>query len=392
MFNLVRKAFIKDYKNVNDKVVREKHGVVASIGGIIINLVLFAIKLVIGIIAMSRSIISDAFNNLTDLVSNVVSLIGFKITTKPADAKHPYGYERIEYVTGMIVSLIIVIVGVVLGYNSIMGLINKEATATFTLITFIILGVSIVGKVIQGLFYHAMGKAIGSVSLMANRQDSFNDAISTTVVLISALVMFFVPSLWWLDAATSLAVAMFILVSGVLHLRETTSPLLGNPPDNELVSKVLKTVKSYEGVLGIHDVVFHLYGETRVFATIHVEVDGVKPAMESHDMIDNIEEDVFKKHGVELTIHMDPIDIYSEDVKQLRIDIKKSLDAFNEGLSFHDLRVVKGPTHKALIFDIQVPMGKIVDKNKILKQIKKDLDADKNHYKFTVKIDSSYVH
>lgn len=392
MFNLVRKAFIKDYKNVNDKVVREKHGVVASIGGIIINLILFAIKLVIGIIAMSRSIISDAFNNLTDLVSNVVSLIGFKITTKPADAKHPYGYERIEYVTGMIVSLIIVIVGVVLGYNSIMGLINKEATATFTLITFIILGVSIVGKVIQGLFYHAMGKAIGSVSLMANRQDSFNDAISTTVVLISALVMFYVPSLWWLDAATSLAVAMFILVSGVLHLRETTSPLLGNPPDNELVSKVLRTVKSYEGVLGIHDVVFHLYGETRVFATIHVEVDGVKPAMESHDMIDNIEEDVFKKHGVELTIHMDPIDIYSEDVKQLRIDIKKSLDAFNEGFSFHDLRVVKGPTHKALIFDIQVPMGKIVDKNKILKQIKKDLDADKNHYKFTVKIDSSYVH
>lgn len=392
MFNLVRKAFIKDYKNVNDKVVREKHGVVASIGGIIINLVLFAIKLVIGIIAMSRSIISDAFNNLTDLVSNVVSLIGFKITTKPADAKHPYGYERIEYITGMIVSLIIVIVGAVLGYNSIMGLINKEATATFTLITFIILGVSIVGKVIQGLFYHAMGKAIGSVSLMANRQDSFNDAISTTVVLISALVMFYVPSLWWLDAATSLAVAMFILVSGVLHLRETTSPLLGNPPDKELVSKVLKTVRSYEGVLGIHDVVFHLYGETRVFATIHVEVDGVKPAMESHDMIDNIEEDVFKKHGVELTIHMDPIDIYSEDVKQLRIDIKKSLDAFNEGLSFHDLRVVKGPTHKALIFDIQVPMGKIVDKNKILKQIKKDLDADKNHYKFTVKIDSSYVH
>lgn len=392
MFKLVRKAFIKDYKNVNDKVVREKHGVVASIGGIIINLVLFAIKIVIGIIAMSRSIISDAFNNLTDLVSNVVSLIGFKITTKPADAKHPYGYERIEYVTGMIVSLIIVIVGVVLGYNSIMGLINKEATATFTLITFIILGVSIVGKVIQGFFYHAMGKAIGSVSLMANRQDSFNDAISTTVVLISALVMFYVPSLWWLDAATSLAVAMFILVSGVLHLRETTSPLLGNPPDKELVSKVLKTVKSYEGVLGIHDVVFHLYGETRVFATIHVEVDGVKPAMESHDMIDNIEEDVFKKHGVELTIHMDPIDIYSEDVKQLRIDIKKSLDAFNEGLSFHDLRVVKGPTHTVLIFDIQVPMGKIVDKNKILKQIKKDLDADKNHYKFTVKIDSSYVH
>ena len=212
------------------------------------------------------------------------------------------------------------------------------------------------------------------------------------MVLISALVMFFVPSLWWLDAATSLAVAMFILVSGVLHLRETTSPLLGNPPDKELVSKVLKTVKSYEGVLGIHDVVFHLYGETRVFATIHVEVDGVKPAMESHDMIDNIEEDVFKKHGVELTIHMDPIDIYSEDVKQLRIDIKKSLDAFNEDLSFHDLRVVKGPTHTALIFDIQVPMGKIVDKNKILKQIKKDLDADKNHYKFTVKIDSSYVH
>lgn len=392
MFNLVRKAFIKDYQNVNDKVVREKHGVLASIGGIIINLVLFVIKLLFGILSMSRSIISDAFNNLTDLVSNVVSLVGFKLTTKPADEKHPFGYERIEYITGMIVSLIIIAVAIILGYNSITALVNHDSNVKFTVISFVILGISIVGKIIQGLFYYAMGKAIDSVSLKANKQDSFNDAISTTVVLACALVVYYFPNLWWLDASASLFVSLFILISGIKLVRETTSPLIGSTPDIEYVKEILDTITSYDGVLGIHDAILHSYGKTRVFMTVHVEVDAYVNVMDSHELIDNIEESVSKKFGIELTIHMDPIDTKNKKLEKIKAQIKESLDALNQNLAFHDLRIVKGPNREVILFDISVPIGKKIDKDKTIKYLKKSLDVSKNNYKLVVKIDNSYVH
>ena len=392
MFNLIRKAFIKDYKHVNDKVVREKHGIVASLGGIIINVVLFIIKIIIGAITFSRSIISDAFNNLTDLVSNTVSLVGFKLTSKPADKKHPYGYERIEYITGLIVSLIIIALAFILGYNSIVALVTKDTKVKFTIIAFIILGISIVGKIIQGLFYYSMGKAIDSVSLKANMQDSFNDAISTTVVLISALVTYYFPNFWWLDAATSILVAIFILYSGIRLVRETTSPLIGATPDEDYINKILDTVRSFDGVLGIHDVIVHSYGKTKVFMTLHVEVDGYVDIMESHDLIDNIEAEVNKKYGVELTIHMDPLDVRSKKIQKLKVKIREALDELRLNISFYDLRLIEGPTHTTLIFDIAAPIGEKVDKNMIVKHLKKSMKALENNYKFIVKIDNTYIH
>ncbi|MCQ2078412.1 MAG: cation diffusion facilitator family transporter, partial [Bacteroidaceae bacterium] len=348
--------FIKDYQNVRDKKVREKHGLVASIGGVIVNIILFVVKFLIGVLVGSRAIISDAINNLTDLVSNIVSLFGFKIASRPADKKHPYGHERVEYITGMIVSFIIIAVAIVLGYTSIMALVSHDVNVTFTIASFIVLAVAIVGKILLGLFYNGMGKAIDSVSLKANMQDSINDAISTGAVLVSSLVIYFVPSLWWLDPAVSIAVAIFILYSGIKLVMETVSPLIGLTPDSDFVKEILKEVMSFKGVLGIHDLVVHSYGETKIFITLHVEVDAYVDVMESHDLIDNIESEIGKKFGVELTIHMDPVDTKNPEIVILKEEIAKALGKFNAGLTFHDLRIVKGVTHTNVLFDVVLPL------------------------------------
>lgn len=392
MIKFIRRIFIKDYTNVKDKTVREKHGLVASIGGIITNLILFGIKFLIGILAGSRAIISDAINNLTDLVSNVVSLFGFKIASKPADKDHPYGHERVEYVTGMIVSFIIIAVAIVLGYTSVMALINHEENLSFSVASFIVLGVAIVGKILLGLFYHGMGKAIDSVSLKANMQDSVNDAISTGAVLVSSIVIYFVPTLWWLDPAISIGVAVFILYSGIKLVRETVSPLIGLTPDSEFVQDIVHDVESFEGVLGIHDLVIHSYGQTKIFIILHVEVDAYKNVMESHDLIDNIELQIGEKYGVELTIHMDPVDTRSEEIVSLKETVSNAIAKYNERITFHDLRVVKGPTHTNVLFDIVFPIESKLNKEEILEDIKKSIkDLDKKYFT-VIKVDNNYIH
>ena len=392
MINFIRKIFIKDYENVKDKKVREKHGLVASIGGIIVNIILFGVKFLIGLLAGSRAIISDAINNLTDLVSNIVSLFGFKIASKPADKKHPYGHERVEYVTGMIVSFIIIAVAIVLGYTSIMALINHDVNVTFTIASFIVLGVAIVGKILLGLFYRGMGKAIDSVSLKANMQDSINDAISTGAVLVTAIIIYYFPDLWWLDPAISIAVALFILYSGIKLVMETTSPLIGLTPDSDFVKSILKDVKSYKGVLGIHDLVVHSYGETKIFITLHVEVDAYVDVMLSHDLIDNIESEVGSKYGIELTIHMDPIDTKNPELKVLKEIIAKTLGKFNKELTFHDLRMVKGPTHTNVLFDVVIPLGSNMNQDEVVEALKEAISKKDSKYKTVIKIDNSYIH
>lgn len=392
MINLIRKIFIKDYQNVRDKKVREKHGLVASIGGVIVNIILFVVKFLIGVLVGSRAIISDAINNLTDLVSNIVSLFGFKIASRPADKKHPYGHERVEYITGMIVSFIIIAVAIVLGYTSIVALVSHDVNVTFTIASFIVLAVAIVGKILLGLFYNGMGKAIDSVSLKANMQDSMNDAISTGAVLVSSLVIYFVPSLWWLDPAVSIAVAIFILYSGIKLVMETVSPLIGLTPDSDFVKEILKEVMSFEGVLGIHDLVVHSYGETKIFITLHVEVDAYVDVMESHDLIDNIESEIGKKFGVELTIHMDPVDTKNPEIVILKEEIAKALGKFNAGLTFHDLRIVKGVTHTNVLFDIVLPLECHLNQDEVVKEIKKTISNLDKKYKTVIKIDNAYIH
>lgn len=391
MVTFLRKLFIKNYQNVEDEKVREKHGVLASIIGIVFNTILFVIKLLIGIFTASMSIISDALNNMTDFGSSIVSLLGFKLAGKDADKEHPYGHQRIEYITGMITSFIIILVAGLLIYNSVLTLVNQDSSTSYSIRAFVILGISIVLKLILGFIYSGLGKAINSVALKANRQDSFNDAISTSIVLIASIIQYFFVDLWWLDSSISILVALFILYSGIKMVKETASPLIGEVPDFNLIQKIVKDIKSYDGVLDVHDVMFHSYGPTKTFMMCHVEVDGYKDMFKSHDLIDNIEKEISSKYKVLLTIHMDPVDTKSEEIPKLHEIIEKTLQNLDKNLSFHDLRVVSGPTHTNVIFDVAIPIGVKENKLTITKTLRAEIRKYDSKYNLVINFDDNYI-
>ena len=391
MVTFLRKLFIKNYQNVKDEKVREKHGVLASIIGIVFNTILFVIKLLIGIFTASMSIISDALNNMTDFGSSIVSLLGFKLAGKDADKEHPYGHQRIEYITGMITSFIIILVAGLLIYNSVLTLVNQDSSTSYSIRAFVILGISIVLKLILGFIYSGLGKAINSVALKANRQDSFNDAISTSIVLIASIIQYFFVDLWWLDSSISILVALFILYSGIKMVKETASPLIGEVPDFNLIQKIVKDIKSYDGVLDVHDVMFHSYGPTKTFMMCHVEVDGYKDMFKSHDLIDNIEKEISSKYKILLTIHMDPVDTKSEEIPKLYEIIKKTLQNLDKNLSFHDLRVVSGPTHTNVIFDVAIPIGVKENKLTITKTLRAEIKKYDSKYNLVINFDDNYI-
>ena len=391
MVKILRKIFIKNYEDVQNEKVREKHGVLASLVGIVFNTLLFLMKLIIGIFTSSMSIISDALNNMTDFGSSIVSLIGFKLAGKKADKEHPYGHERIEYITGMITSFIIIIVAALLIYNSITSLISGESGAKFSIWAFIILGVSIFLKLILAYIYRGLGKAINSVALQANKQDSLNDVISTSVVLIASLIQYFFPDLWYLDSSVSLLVALFILYSGLKMVKETASPLIGEIPNEELIHKIISDIKSYEGVLGVHDIMFHSYGPTKTFMTCHVEVDGYHDTFSSHDLIDNIEKEISNRYKILLTIHMDPVDTKNKEIPVLHDIIQKTLQNLNENLSFHDLRVVSGPTHTNVIFDVVVPNDYKESKLELTRALREAIRKENEKYIVVINFDENYI-
>ena len=391
MVTFLRKLFIKNYQNVEDEKVREKHGVLASIIGIVFNTILFVIKLLIGIFTASMSIISDALNNMTDFGSSIVSLLGFKLAGKDADKEHPYGHQRIEYITGMITSFIIILVAGLLIYNSVLTLVNQDSSTSYSIRAFVILGISIVLKLILGFIYSGLGKAINSVALKANRQDSFNDAISTSIVLIASIIQYFFVDLWWLDSSISILVALFILYSGIKMVKETASPLIGEVPDFNLIQKIVKDIKNYDGVLDVHDVMFHSYGPTKTFMMCHVEVDGYKDMFKSHDLIDNIEKEISSKYKILLTIHMDPVDTKSEEIPKLHEIIEKTLQNLDKNLSFHDLRVVSGPTHTNVIFDVAIPIGVKENKLTITKTLRAEIKKYDSKYNLVINFDDNYI-
>ena len=391
MVRFLRKIFIKNYENIQDEKIREKHGVLASLTGIVFNSILFLMKLIIGIFTSSMSIISDALNNMTDFGSSIVSLVGFKLAGKKADKEHPYGHERIEYITGMITSFIIILVAALLIYNSITSLISGESSAAFSIWAFVILGVSILLKLILSFIYKGLGKAINSVALIANKQDALNDAVSTSVVLIASIVQFFYPNLWFLDSSVSILVALFILYSGIKMVKETASPLIGEVPDESLIEKIIANIKEYKGVLGVHDVMFHSYGPTKTFMTCHVEVDGYEDTFTSHDLIDNIEKEISNKYKILLTIHMDPVDTRNEEIPVLAGIISKTLQNLNKNLSFHDLRVVSGPTHTNVIFDIVLPIDFKGTKIEITKTVREAIKNQNPKYNVVINFDENYI-
>lgn len=390
MINWLCKIFIKDYKNTNSKEVRNKYGNLASVVGIISNIILFSLKLFIGLLTGAIAIIADAINNLADMGSSVVTLIGFKLASKPADKEHPFGHERIEYITGLIVSIMIIMVGITLGKSSIDKIISPDPLDnSLVLITIITLTVAILIKLWQCIFNYKIGKKINSVALIATSQDSRNDCIATGGVLIGILLSNYVFH-FNLDGYIGVGVSVFILISGIKLIKETTDPLIGVAPDKDLVKTITDDILNYDGVYGIHDLVCHMYGQTKLFMTVHVEVDASTNILESHDLIDTIEKDMNSKYNLELTIHMDPIEMNNEELNIIHSILKKAIKDYDEKLSFHDLRMVKGYTHTNIIFDIVVPFESKINQTDCFNYLLKTAKEINPLYELVINFDVDY--
>lgn len=391
MINWMTKKFIKNYDKVNDPKVREKYGNFAGIIGIISNLVLVVIKILLGILSGAVSIIADAINNLSDMATSIITIIGFKISSKPADDEHPFGHERLEYIMGLIISFIILWIGVELGRTSIDKIINPNPLdKTFIFVTLIGLFVAILIKIWQGTVYRKIAIKIDSVALKASSQDSFNDVISTSAVLIGLILSHFVFH-FNLDGYLGVAVALFILYSGINLVKDTIDPLIGITPDKELIQKISNDILNYEGVLGIHDLLCHMYGKTRCFISLHVEVSSKEDIIKSHDLIDNIEKEIKEKYNVEITIHLDPIEIDNEELNIARKELDVIISSIDKRLKYHDLRMVKGYTHTNLIFDVVKPFSFPLSVTKLKELIISKVQELHSDYMCVIVVEDSYI-
>ena len=354
MTELLLKLFVKDYKNVKDQNVRKQYGVLGAVFGLITNFILFAAKLTIGILIANISIIADGLNNLSDFGNCFITIFGFKMSSKPADKDHPFGHQRMEYIISLIVSVIIISLGFNIGKDAVSSIIIPSEQMEQILIPAIILGLSIVIKVLQGVLYYSLGKRIDSIALKATGADSRNDVISTTGVLIGLFISFY-TGFTRIDGIIALVVAIFVVISGIKILIDTADILLGEKPSQEIIDEFVKTIKSHDCILGIHDIEMHCYGPNQIYASCHVEVDASKDVIITHDSIDNIEKECLQKLKIQTVIHMDPVVINDPQRNHFKEVVAEALKEVNPDLHFHDFRIVSGPTHVNLVFDIVLP-------------------------------------
>ncbi len=348
------RLFVKQGKNRSNAQIRESYGKFVSIAGIVSNLFLFLIKIAAGTIFNSVSITADAVNNLSDSGSSLVTLLGFKMSGKPADEKHPYGHARMEYISGLIVSLIILFLGLQFIKTSIDKIISSQMPE-FSIYSVAVLVVAILIKLWQCLFYRKIAKRIHSTTLYVTSVDSRNDILATSAVLLSTVLSYFTG--FNLDGYMGLVVAIIIIISGIRLVMDTVSPLLGLAPSKEFVNRIYKKIRSYEYIIGLHDLTVHTYGSGRYFASVHCEVPAEQDIMVSHDVIDNIERDFLKEQGVHLVIHLDPVVTTDERNNKIKALIEEAIAKISPEISIHDFRAVWGMTHSNLIFDVVVPFG-----------------------------------
>ena len=384
---LVR-LFIKDCDNVTDPAVRERYGILSGAVGIVLNLLLSAGKLFAGLMTGSISITADAFNNLSDAGSSVVTLVGFKLAGQKADDGHPFGHGRMEYLAGLLVSLMILLVGVELGRSSIGKILRPEAV-DFSLVSTGILAASILVKLWMGQFNRGLGRKIGSAAMAATAADSLSDAVATAAVLAGTLVNRFAHVN--IDGWVGLAVAVFILRSGWGAAKDTINPLLGESPDPELVKQLRELVLSHPQVVGMHDLIIHDYGPGRRLCSFHAEVPQDADILDAHDAIDHIEREIQEKFGIETTVHMDPIATADEKVNQLRRQVADLARVVEPEMTIHDFRVVRGPTHTNVIFDAVVPHKCRLTDEEVLQRLRRAVSALDPTYQAVIQIDRAYV-
>jgi cation diffusion facilitator family transporter len=354
MIRFLVKLFIHNPDDTDNSAVREKYGVICGVSGIFLNLLLFVFKLIAGILAKSVAVTADAFNNLSDAGSSIITILGFKLSFKKPDAEHPFGHGRLEYVSGLIVSFLIILAGVELLKSSIEAVIHPEPVET-GLLSVIVLIVSILTKFYMYMYNHIVSEKIKSSALDAIARDSLSDTISTFVVLASVVVVYFVNTPLPLDGIAGIIVAVFIVISGLSAAKETINPLLGEPPSSDFVKEIEEETLKHKPIHGVHDLVVHDYGPGRVMISLHAEVPGDMDIFDLHDVIDNAEVDIAKRFNCTVTIHMDPIDLKNDDVLKMWNFISDEIMSINSGITVHDLRIVPGPTHTNVIFDILKP-------------------------------------
>ncbi len=387
MTQLLIRLFIRDHKNVQDTTVRTSYGKLSGWVGIVCNLLLCAGKFIVGFISGSVSITADAANNLSDASSSIISLFGFKLAEKEADEDHPYGHARYEYISGFIIAVLVLFIGVELLKSSI-GKIIEPTAVEFSWVTIGVLAGSILVKLWMMLFNTKIGRLINSQALTATAADSRNDCISTLAVLVAALISHFASV--ELDGWMGILVAAFILYSGINLVREAMSPLLGKAPEPEMVEDIRRRIMEYDGVLGTHDLMVHDYGPGRVFASVHVEMAAENDVLESHDIIDNIERD-FLATGLNLVVHFDPIVTSDSAIGDTRHEIAEIVQRIDECLTIHDLRMVPGPTHTNVIFDCVVPHKFSMSEEELTAEISRFVKQAHPDYFCVITVENNYA-
>ena len=387
MINLLVKTFVKNSEDIDNPQVRQSYGVFAGIVGIICNVLLFSFKFIAGIITGAVSISADAFNNLSDAGSSVITLIGFKMAGKSPDSEHPYGHGRVEYLSGLLVASIIIIMAIELFKSSVEKIMHPEVME-FSLLSVIILVGSILMKMWMALFNTRLGNKISSAAMKATATDSMSDCIATTVVLVSLFISSF--SGYNIDGIAGVIVAVFVFLAGIDAANDTIQPLLGKPPEKEFVNEITSCILEDKRIMGIHDMIVHDYGPGRVFVTVHAEIPYEMDMLKAHDIIDMAEHKVSQKFHCGITIHMDPVVTDDASINELKNVSQQVIQNIDPQISMHDFRVVTGPHRTNLIFDIVIPFGYKIPDEVLKKKIRDDIFAVKDNFYANITIDKSY--
>ena len=388
MIQFLAKHLIKNYQDITSQPVRRAYGVLCGCVGVALNLLLFAGKLLAGILSRSIAITADAVNNLSDAGSSVVTLLGFKLAAQAPDQDHPFGHGRLEYVSGLVVSLVIILMGVELGKTSVDKILHPEPVA-FRPLAAAILAVSILVKLYMALYNRSVGKKISSSAMAATAADSLSDCLATSAVLLGALAGYF----WDLqiDGWCGAAGAAFILWSGFGAAKDTIDPLLGQPPSPEFVDRVRGLVRSHPEIIGIHDLIVHDYGPGRRIISLHAEVPASGDILELHDVVDSLERQLNEELGCLATIHMDPIVNDGGLTTETRERVAAMVQIIDPGISIHDFRMIPGPIHTKLIFDAEVPFQCPLSDQEIRRRIQAAVQALGGNWSAVVEVEKSYV-
>ena len=388
MTDFLVNKFIKDSTNIESTEVRTRYGMLASVVGIFCNVLLFSVKLTIGLILSSLAVTADAFNNLSDAASSIISFIGVKMAGKPADAEHPFGHGRIEYIAALIVSFLVIEVGFTFFKSSISKILHPEEIS-FDLVPFVILILSILVKLWMAFFNNKLGKRIDSKVMLATEADSLGDVITTSATVLSIIICHFTSIN--VDAIAGLIVSAIVIWSGISIAKDTLEPLIGERVPAELYQKITDIVESYDGIVGTHDLIVHNYGPNRSMATIHAEVPNDINIDVSHEIIDKIERDVKKDLNILLVIHMDPVEMRDEEVLSLREKTSRIVHALDPELNFHDFRVLKENEQRNLIFDLVIPDSySEKDANRVMHQLVSLLHEMDENVECIITLDRSF--